>query len=33
MQLDPTTFVMYVLMELSNTDWEKEILKRRKDLN
>ena len=32
-QLDPTTFVMYVLMELSNTDWEKEILKRRKDLN
>ena len=33
MQLDPSTFVMYVLMELSNTDWEKEILKRRKDLN
>ena len=32
-QLDPTTFVMYVLMELSNTDLEKEILKRRKDLN
>ena len=25
-QLDPTTYVMYVLMELSNTDWEKEIL-------
>ena len=32
-QLDHTTFVMYVLMELSNTDLEKEILKRRKDLN
>ena len=25
-QLDPTTYVMYVLMELSVTDWEKEIL-------
>ena len=25
-QLDPTTYVMYVLMELSITDWEKEIL-------
>jgi serine/threonine protein kinase len=32
-QLDPTTFVMYVLMELSNTDWEKEILNRQKTLN
>ena len=29
-QLDPTTFVMYVLMELANTDWEKEILYRSK---
>ena len=29
-QLDPTTYVMYVLMELSNTDWEKEILTRHK---
>ena len=27
-QLDPTTFVMYVLMELATTDWEKEILVR-----
>ena len=27
-QLDPTTFVMYVLMELASTDWEKEILAR-----
>ena len=25
-QLDPTTYVMYVLMELSITDWEKEII-------
>ena len=32
-QLDPTTFVMYVLMELSNTDWEKEILNRKKTHN
>ena len=32
-QLDPTTFVMYVLMELSNTDWEKEILNRKKTRN
>ena len=32
-QLDPTTFVMYVLMELSYTDWEKEILNRKKELN
>ena len=29
-QLDPTTYVMYVLMELGETDWEKEILKRQK---
>ena len=28
-QLDPTTFVLYVLMELATTDWEKEILTRR----
>ena len=27
-QLDPTTYVMYVLMELASTDWEKEILTR-----
>jgi serine/threonine protein kinase len=27
-QLDPTTFIMYVLMELASTDWEKEILTR-----
>ena len=25
-QLDPTTYVIYVLMELAKTDWEKEIL-------
>ena len=25
-QLDPTTYVIYVLMELAVTDWEKEIL-------
>lgn len=24
-QLDPTTFVMYVLMELASTDWEKKF--------
>ena len=29
-QLDPTTYVMYVLMELSKTDWEKEILFRQR---
>ena len=29
-QLDPTTYVMYVLMELSSTDWEKDILNRQK---
>ena len=29
-QLDPTTYVMYVLMELGNIDWEKEILERQK---
>ena len=32
-QLDPTTYVMYVLMELSNSDWEKEILSRQKKNN
>ena len=32
-QLDPTTYVMYVLMELSSTDWEKEILSRQKKSN
>ena len=25
-QLDPTTFIIYALMELPTTDWEKEIL-------
>ena len=29
-QLDPTTYVMYVLMELGDIDWEKEIIKRQK---
>ena len=29
-QLDSTTFVMYVLMELADIDWEKEILNRSK---
>ena len=29
-QLDPTTYVIYVLMELAITDWEKEILSRQK---
>ena len=29
-KLDRTTFVMYVLMELAKTDWEKEIIKRKK---
>ena len=28
--LDPTTYVIYVLMELANGDWEKEILNRQK---
>ena len=30
-QLNHTSFVIYVLMELSNTDWEKEILNRKTD--
>ena len=29
-QLDPTTYVIYVLMELAITDWENEILNRQK---
>jgi translation initiation factor 2-alpha kinase 4 len=29
-KLDPTTYVMYVLMELGNMDWENEILSRQK---
>ena len=29
-QLDPTTYVIYVLMELAVTDWEKEILQLQK---
>ena len=29
-QLDPTTFVLYVLMDLASTDWEKEVLFRQK---
>ena len=29
-QLDPTTYAMYVLMELGDIDWEKEILERNK---
>ena len=32
-QLDPTTYVMYVLMELGITDWEKEILNFQKKNN
>ena len=27
-QLDPTTFVLYVIMDLATSDWEKEVLKR-----
>ena len=29
-QLDQTTYVMYVLMDLASTDWEKEVLSRQK---
>ena len=29
-KLDPTTYAMYILMELGNLDWEKEILERQK---
>ena len=29
-QLDPTTYVIYILMELAKIDWEKEILLRQK---
>ena len=29
-RLDPTTYAMYVLMELGDIDWEKEILERQK---
>ena len=29
-QLDPTTFVLYVIMDLATSDWEKEIIKRGK---
>ena len=32
-QLDPTTFVIYVIMELAITDWEKEILYRQRIKN
>jgi serine/threonine protein kinase len=32
-QLDQTTYVMYVLMDLASTDWEKEILTRQKTRN
>ena len=32
-QLDQTTYVMYVLMDLASTDWEKEILTRQKSRN
>ena len=32
-KLDRTTFVMYVLMELAKTDWEKEILQRKLNNN
>ena len=32
-KLDPTTYVIYVLMELAKTDWEREILTRKKDKN
>ena len=32
-KLDKTTFVMYVLMELAKIDWEKEIIKRKKNNN
>ena len=30
-QLDITTYALYVLMELASTDWEKEILERKKN--
>ena len=29
-KLDKLTYVMYVLMELTNLDWEKEIMQRSK---
>ena len=29
-KLDSTTYVLYVLMDLASTDWEKEVLKRQK---
>ena len=29
-QLDPTTFVLYVIMDLADCDWEKELEKRKK---
>ena len=32
-KLDKTIFVMYVLMELAKIDWEKEIIKRKKNNN
>ena len=32
-QLDLTTYALYVLMELASTDWEKEILERKKTKN
>jgi len=32
-QLDITTYALYVLMELASTDWEKEILERKKTKN
>ena len=32
-QLDPTTFVLYVIMDLASRDWEKEVLDRGKNKN
>ena len=32
-QLDSTTYALYVLMELASTDWEKEIIERKKTKN
>ena len=32
-QIDSTTFMLYVIMELATSDWEKEIIKRRKNKN
>ena len=32
-KLDSTTYVLYVLMDLASSDWEKEVFKRKKKQN